>query len=249
LLDYEIELGFVLLEDVDLHNLPSRETLLAQSAFFVANDISDREPIIREKAFVGPGTGFVEAKGQPGFLPAGPWLVRGSELFAALGVCGAEGLGIALEVDSGEGFRTRQDASTARMILDPPALLHRIAEQVEREGLRTEMPLRWKGRTRHYPFAVDPDAPRIPAGSVVLMGTPEGVALQAPEPLPLLGRGLLRLRGPFTQFLLEEQARAATGESGYLEPGDRVRARIDGLGTQIIRVTAGGRVPDPCHGE
>ena len=42
-----------------------------KSAFFVANDVTDREAIIRHAAISGPGDGFVEAKGQPGFLPAG----------------------------------------------------------------------------------------------------------------------------------------------------------------------------------
>ena len=93
------------------------------------------------------------------------------------------------------------------------------------------MPVVRNGETRHYPLAVDPAAPRLPAGSLVLTGTPAGVALATPEPLGLVARGALRLRGPFEQFRQDELARAAAREpGGYLAPGDRVRARIAGLG-------------------
>jgi 2-keto-4-pentenoate hydratase/2-oxohepta-3-ene-1,7-dioic acid hydratase in catechol pathway len=251
LLDYEVELAFVLLDDVDLRALPTREALLARSAFFLADDVTDREPIIRNATLTGPGTGFVEAKGQPGFLPAGPWLVRGTELFAALDACGAEGLGLRLEVDEGDGFRTRQDATTAAMILDPLALLARLADEVEQHGVQSPMTVRRAGGVRTYPLAVEgPDgALRLPAGSVVLTGTPEGVALQAPAPLGVTLRGLLRLRSPFEQFRQEELARARSGApGGYLTPGDRVRARIDGLGAQLHTVAEPGTPParEPC---
>jgi 2-keto-4-pentenoate hydratase/2-oxohepta-3-ene-1,7-dioic acid hydratase in catechol pathway len=252
LLDYEVELGFVLLADVDLRALPSQQDLLAQSAFFVANEVTDREPIIVHKAFSGPGTGFVDGKGQPGFLPAGPWLVRGSELFGALEACGEAGLGLRLEVDEGDGFRTRQDATTAAMILDAHALLARIADEVEREGVRSPMPLRRPDGDRYYPLAVQSSdgALRLTAGSVVLTGTPEGVGLGTPDPLGLIARGLLHLRGPFEQFRQEQLARAAAGEpGGYLAPGHRVRASIDGLGAQTVHVAApgAGPGPDPCE--
>jgi 2-keto-4-pentenoate hydratase/2-oxohepta-3-ene-1,7-dioic acid hydratase in catechol pathway len=252
LLDYEVELGFVLLEDVDLGALPSRPELLARSAFFVANDVTDREPILVHKALSGPGTGFVDAKGQPGFLPLGPWLVRGTELFAAQRACGADGLGLRLEVDEGQGFGVRQDATTAAMILEPPAFLARIGEEVARDGPRTPMPLRRVDPWRYYPMAVAGERGRLglPAGSLVLTGTPEGVALQAPSPLGVIARGLVRFRGPFEQARQEELARAAAGGAGgYLEPGDRVRARIDGLGAQVFEIARPGSppAPDPCE--
>jgi 2-keto-4-pentenoate hydratase/2-oxohepta-3-ene-1,7-dioic acid hydratase in catechol pathway len=249
LLDYEVELGVVLLADIALDAVPSQKALLDQSAFFVANDLTDREPIIRNATISGPGTGFVEAKGKPGFLPAGPWLVRGRELFAAVAACGGHGLPIRLEVDAGEGFEVRQDANTELMLIDPVGLLTRVAEQVRASGLRSEMPMVRSGETRHYPLAVDERTPRLPAGSVVLTGTPAGVALATPQRLGLLTRGALHLRSPFEQFRQDELARAAAREpGGYLAPGDRVRARIPGLGTQLIRIVEPGADPgDPCR--
>jgi 2-keto-4-pentenoate hydratase/2-oxohepta-3-ene-1,7-dioic acid hydratase in catechol pathway len=249
LLDYEVELGFVLLTDIDLRRLPSRDELLSTTAFFVANEVSDREPIIRQASLTGQSTGFVEGKGQPGFLPVGPWMVRGRELFAALAACGADGLGLRLSVDEGDGFGPRQDARTDRMILDPLELLARLAQEVGEVGIVSPMSVLRDGRPRQYPLAIDAAGPRLPAGSLILTGTPEGVALQAPSPLAVTARGLLRLRGPFEQFRREELARAASGEpGGYLAPGDRVRASIDGLGTQIVRIAAPGSSlhGDPC---
>jgi 2-keto-4-pentenoate hydratase/2-oxohepta-3-ene-1,7-dioic acid hydratase in catechol pathway len=242
LLDYEVELAFVLLEAVDPFDPPSREALLATSAFFLTNDVSDREAIVRNAAFTGPGTGFVEGKGQPGFLPAGPWMVRGTELFAAVEACGADGLGLRLWVD--HEAAPRQDASTARMILQPPELIAHLGTWIREHGRRTPMPFERDGEERFYPLAVGEEA-RLTAGSIVQTGTPEGVALKAPGPLGVTLRGALHLRSPFEQFLAEERARVAKGGTRYLAPGDVVRARIDGLGTQVFEIGPSGTRPAP----
>lgn len=251
LLDYEVELAFVLLADVDLFAPPSRDALLAESAFFLSNDVSDREAIVRNASLSGVGTGFVEGKGQPGFMPAGPWMVRGTELFAAVRACGAEGLGLRLRVD--DEAEPRQDASTVKMILQPEELVARIGTWITEHGLRTPMPFVRGGRERFYPLAVPgtpEEAPRLTAGSIVQTGTPEGVALNAPSPLGVTLRGALRLRSPFQQFLVEEKARVAAGGTAYLAPGSVVHARIDGLGAQVFEIgEAGGRgTPHPCDG-
>jgi hypothetical protein len=73
--------------------------------------------------------------------------------------------------------------------------------------------------------------------------------MHAPSPLGIAVRGMLHLRGPLAQFRHEELARAASGgPGGYLEAGDRVRARIAGLGAQIVRIAESGaaQAPDPC---
>ena len=244
LLDYEVELAFVLLEEIDLSAPPEKEEFLSQVAFFVSNDISNREAIL-----TNPGGGYVEAKGQPSFFPAGPWMVRGTELYAALTQCGVEGLGIRLAVDEGSGFRARQNSMTSLMIASPEEILARLGAWVQERGRRTTMPVTFGGETRYYPYALDDAAPRLPAGSIFLMGTPDGVALQRPGKLGLISRALIRLRGPYEQFRLEELKQAASGEpGGYLEPGDRVRASIDALGTQLFSIQeAGSAQPaDPC---
>ena len=113
------------------------------------------------------------------------------------------------------------------------------------------MPITRGGETRHYPLAVGDATPRLPAGSIVLTGTPAGVALGTPNGLGLTLRGALHLRGPFEQVRQDELARAALHEpGGYLAPGDRVRARIAGLGTQLVRIAEPGAAPsDPCQSQ
>jgi len=244
LLDYEVELAFVLLEDIHPLTPPGREELWAKSAFFLSNDLSDREAIVRNASLSGPGTGFSEGKGQPGFMPAGPWMIRGSELMEAVRACGADGLGLQLWVD--DEALPRQDATTERMILQPAALIARIGTWIEEHGPRSTMTFsRPAGPVRTYPLAVPEDTPRLPAGSIVQTGTPEGVAMNAPSPLGVTLRGMLRLRGPFSQFLVEEKARVAAGDTRYLAPGSVVTARIDGLGTQRFPIGAAGARPAP----
>ncbi len=249
LLDYEVELAFVLLESFDPTAPPDRATFLEQTAFFLSNDISDREAIVRNAALSGPGTGFAEAKGQPGFFPAGPWMIRGSELFAAVEHCGGAGLGLTLWVD--EEPEPRQDATTERMILQPWELVGRVGSWIDEHGRRTDMPFRRPGdeAPRFYAFAVPEETPRLPAGSIIQTGTPEGVALNGPSPLGVTLRGALHLRGPFAQFLVEEKQRVADGGTKYLGPGSVVRARIDGLGEQRFEIGEAGRRarPHPCE--
>ena len=74
-----------------------------------------------------------------------------------------------------------------------------------------------------------------------------GTRSRSPSPLLLAPALLLAVGGEPAQG--EELARAAAdAPGGYLAPGDRVRARIDGLGTQIIRIAEPGTplAPDPC---
>ncbi len=251
LLDWEVELGLVLLEDVPLDALPDTPALRERGAYFVTNDVSDREAIIREASVSGLGTGFVKAKGQPGFLPMGPWMVRGRELFAALERCGGKGLGLRLDVDEGGGPDRRQEATTELMILEPAVLLARIAAQVAEGGPRTPMARRLNGGERYDLLAL-PSADgghHLPAGTILLTGTPEGVALRAPSIFPLVLRSLVNLRGPLEQARVEEVARATRGEpGGYLQAGDLVHGAIDGLGTQRFRILPAGspQPADPC---
>lgn len=247
LLDYEVELAFVLLEDIDPFNPPSREALWASSAFFLSNDVSDREPIVRLASLSGPGTGFSEGKGQPGFFPAGPWMIRGTELAEALEACGSDGLGLKLWVD--DEAQPRQDSSTALMILPPAELVARIGSWIAESGRRSSMSFsRPGGEERFYPLAVPEAHPVLPAGSIVQTGTPDGVAMAAPSPLGVTLRGLIHLRSPFEQFLVEEKQRFAAGGTRYLAPGSVVRAQIDGLGAQrfLIGQPSDRAAAHPC---
>jgi len=250
LLDYEVELAYVLLEEIVLDDPLTRDEFLDRTAFFLSNDISDREAIVRNASLSGTSTGFPEAKGQPGFFPAGPWMVRGSELFAALEACGADGLGLRLAVTSQGRTEMRQSASTSLMIIDPWDLIDYLRSWVDEHGRRSSMPFVRDAESRFYPLAVDEQRPMLSAGSIVQTGTPEGVAMNAPDgALGLAMRGLLRLRSPFQQFIHEERARFEAGDTGYLAPGDEILAEIDGLGAQNFMIGEAGSAlgVDPCQ--
>ena len=137
------------------------------------------------------------------------------------------------------------------MLLQPHELVARIGTWIEEHGSRSAMTFSRPGESvRNYPLAVPEDAPRLPAGSIIQTGTPEGVALNAPDPLGVTLRGMIRLRTPFSQFLVEEKARVAEGGTRYLAPGSVVTARIDGLGAQRFPIGAAGGHPKPhaCDG-
>ena len=137
------------------------------------------------------------------------------------------------------------------MLTSSEALFPYLAEWVATRGIRTQMSIPRQGEDRYYPYAIDRNGPMLPAGSAFLMGTPHGVAMQAPSALPLMLRGLVRFRRPTEQFRREELSRIAAGKpGGYLVPGDRVRASIDGLGRQIFEIREpGSPLPaDPCAG-
>jgi 2-keto-4-pentenoate hydratase/2-oxohepta-3-ene-1,7-dioic acid hydratase in catechol pathway len=74
----------------------------------------------------------------------------------------------------------------------------------------------------------------LPAGSIVLTGTPDGVALKPPttiaQKVSLVLRGLLRGRKPSAQFVAEQTRDRAS--LGYLKPGDRFDQWIQHLGRQ-----------------
>lgn len=249
LLDYEVEIGFVVLEDIDLGALPARDELDARLAYFHANDISNREPII-----LGTRASFTEAKSLRGSYPAGPWLVHGADLRPFPATC-SRPLGMQLEVDERDGFRSlRQHSNTNFMLNDPHALLTKISararEQLEAVGAPVVDAV-FRESDWQFPIAkrVGDDQLILPAGSIVVTGTPEGVALQAPSAIPLSLRGIAHLRDPFSQFLVEQ--RENLDAEGYLKDGDVVESRVDQLGTQRWQIRkqpgpAAAGVPAPA---
>jgi len=87
---------------------------------------------------------------------------------------------------------------------------------------------------RPWPISVARGGHRlIPAGSLLLTGTPGGTAIRAPgfaDRLSLLLRGLRYLRWPSEDYSRHlHQHREAFG---FLSPGDRVSGWITGLGRQ-----------------
>ncbi len=224
LVDYEVELGFVLLEDTDLSRLPASEAELQQKvAFAIVNDVSDRVPIIAD-----PDRGYTAGKSEPGWLPVGPWLVHGRHL--PVGARGWPDLELGLSVVDSRGEAVRQRASSADLLRGPLQILREIAElrddaMVDRAGTRRPTYVeRGSGRS-------------LPAGSLVITGTPRGTAIEAPTGADFVA---LAVRAGFRPAA----ARAAWARHcelhrramGFLSPGDVVAAEIQDLGRQRFRV-------------
>ena len=166
-LDYEVELCFVALRP-----LASAADVPGRFGVLLCNDFTDRWTLV--KGMLRPaemGTrGFADAKGRPGFLPVGAFLVVPDDLDAFLG-------GVTLELWVNGALRQRSPARA--MIWDLPTL-------VERSFAWRERPYHHAGRVR----SILPSEAGIPARSLVLSGTPGGVIFQPTN----LWRGSLYLK-------------------------------------------------------
>jgi 2-keto-4-pentenoate hydratase/2-oxohepta-3-ene-1,7-dioic acid hydratase in catechol pathway len=166
-LDYEVELCFVALR-------PLAGPQLEPGGFGVllCNDFTERWILV--KGMLGPGAmgtrGFADAKGRPGFLPVGPFLVVPDDLERWLA-------GVTLELWVNGGLRQRAPASD--MIWDVPELLARAF---------AAGPLPYRYARATVPLL--PDGRSLPARAMLLSGTPDGVIFR----LSNLWRGSLYLQ-------------------------------------------------------
>jgi 2-keto-4-pentenoate hydratase/2-oxohepta-3-ene-1,7-dioic acid hydratase in catechol pathway len=223
LVDHEAELACVLLQDVDLTDVPPLAELESRLAYFAVNDLTDRAPIILDE-----NDGYTAAKADPGFLPIGPWMIHGAELPVF-----SEDLALTITcavTKPGQSPAKRQEDKTTNILRDPEQFLRLLGEQlaadpemagVDRQGERHPFALRIGERWV------------LPFGSLLLTGTPGGTCIRAPSTLRRLG---LLLRGGFSmprarRHFLRAQIRDR-GKIGYLLPGDSVETRVEGLGTQ-----------------
>lgn len=235
LLDHEVEIAFVALKAIPLRPaVPPLEQLGAMIAFFAVDDLTDREPIIQDKV-----RGFTRGKGREGYLPAGPWLVPGKHLMPTTLLGGTEpvDLELALRPAGSTAGETLQYASSKEMMLG----LHEILTKLEARD-PTSGPACGPDKVCSMPdtqgvqrFMVRGDV--LPAGSIVLTGTPGGTRFKLPGKLEGLA---LLVRGGFSreraeQMFLADQLRDRLA-IGYLQPGDEVNQAVTGLGRQTWSV-------------
>lgn len=227
LLDYELELGCVAFRDIDLDRL-DRVDVAADFGYLVVNDVSAREPILRDRR-----TGYARAKGRPTYLPAGPWLVPGTHFTRDAPGLRRMVLTVTDANRKGGGHdphTLRQDARLEDLSLGVEELLGLLSRR-----RRLTMP---DDDGRPWPVTVEREGRRIlPAGSLLLTGTPGGTAIRSPhaaDQLALVLRCLRYGRWPSEDYRRHlEQHRHAFG---FLSPGDRVSGWITGLGRQDWQV-------------
>jgi 2-keto-4-pentenoate hydratase/2-oxohepta-3-ene-1,7-dioic acid hydratase in catechol pathway len=233
LLDYEVEVGLVLLEDLNLLQLPSSyDAFIDKVAFFVANDVSNRVPIILDDE-----TGYTRGKSHPTYLPIGPWMVHGSQLRPRTMNEGDHSLQIGLEVyeaAASPGYaQSRQLSGTDAMLHGPWGIVRYISETLAQGKIICMRDAYGNPRYLHNADGI------IPAGSLILTGTPGGTAIRKPG---LIYKAELFLRGGFSldaaRQVFVEDAEQGIDATAYLQDGDRVESWVEHLGRQRWSVVA-----------
>ncbi len=210
LLDYEIELGFVLLEDLPPNTIPKHMGLV------LASDYTDRASLMRHVNLldVNSGDGFTTGKSQPGFMPIGNLFVIPKDYLKFYP---------SLKLELWCNGEKRQEAHPNEMNWD----IRRIfAETFAREARVWA----WRDSTASLPFKNG----RIPERTIFLSGTPGGVIYRKPTPRQLfLGFSELffSLNWSQLQTIVEPYVREEYQAERYLRQGDLVQMRADRLGT------------------
>jgi 2-keto-4-pentenoate hydratase/2-oxohepta-3-ene-1,7-dioic acid hydratase in catechol pathway len=218
LLDYEIELGFVLLDDLPRGQLPKYMGLVLSS------DYSDRAGLLRHANLrnVSSGDGFTQGKSEPGFMPTGNLLVIPKDYLSFY-----KTLTLALWYNGDK----RQVAHPAEMIWD---IQRMINEAFAREG-RYWL---WNGQ----PVSLPVNDGRIPARTMFLSGTPAGVIYRSPTARHMfIGVSEVAFGWKWAQWqraLVEPFLREEYRSGRYMKPGDLVEMKADRLGTMTNRIVA-----------
>jgi 2,4-didehydro-3-deoxy-L-rhamnonate hydrolase len=220
LLDHEIELGFVALAPLRAGPPPRHVGLV------LASDYTDRARLMRriDLGHIASGRGFTEAKSAPDFMPVGPLLVIPSQPEAFY-----RSLRLRLWVNG----RLRQVAEPRLLAWDWPRILQ---ETFERQALR------WTVDGRDVALPVNRG--EVPAGTVFLSGTPDGVIFREPSARQIflgVSELVFTLRWGDTQAVVEPLIRESARRREYLQPGDTVVMHADRLG--VIRNTIVATAP------
>jgi 2-keto-4-pentenoate hydratase/2-oxohepta-3-ene-1,7-dioic acid hydratase in catechol pathway len=210
LLDYEIELGFVLLEDLPLDTLPKHMGLV------LASDYTDRASLIRHVNLlnINSGDGFTTGKSEPGFMPLGNLFVIPKDYLTFYP---------SLKLELWWNGEKKQLALPKEMNWD---IRRMIAETFAREGRVWA----WGNTTASLPF----NNGRIAERTIFLSGTPGGVIYRKPTPRQFFmgfSEMFFTFQWTHLQSIAEPYLREEYQTQRYLKPGDLVQMRADRLGT------------------
>ena len=129
--------------------------------------------------------------------------------------------------------QSRQLAVTDAMLRGPWSIVRHMSQMLARENIICMRDAYGNPRYLHDADGV------IPAGSLILTGTPGGTAIREPG---LWYKAELFLRGGFSldaaRQIFVEDAEHDIGTTAYLEGGDRVESWIEHLGRQRWSVVA-----------
>ena len=209
LLDYEIELGFVALDDI------ARGTRPATMGLVLAGDYTDRATLLRRVNFLNPasGDGFTAAKSKPGFMPIGSFLVIPADVRSYY-----RALKLELYVNG-----------VKRQLAEPRLMTWDLDTMLDRSFARATRTWRVDGATVSLP--IGPGG--IPARTILLSGTSDGVIFRRPSARQILigvAEYVFGARWGTPLHFVEPAIAEARRGRWYLQPGDTVLMRGDGLG-------------------
>ncbi|MFT2706145.1 fumarylacetoacetate hydrolase family protein [Clavibacter zhangzhiyongii] len=224
LLDYEVELGLVPLADITAETgIPEHMGLI------LSNDWTDRELLASqiEPDDLTGGVGFTNAKSQPGFLSTGDLFVIPADW---------QSYYQDLQLDLFVNGDLRQRALPKNMVWDANTMI----EKTLASGDHT-----WDSDGQATPLT--PDAGVIAQGTILQSGTPEGVVYRAPDTRQRI-LGFMEYAASFgtnadsiVDSALQVYVRDAHDAGVYLQPGDEIVTRADGLGQIHTNIIAGER--------
>lgn len=210
LIDYEVELCFVALEDMDLDRVPERAGLL------LCNDVTDRAKLLRnvDPGNVVSGKGFTTGKSAPGFMPVGTLFVipRDLRAFAAR-----------IELRLYRNGELKQSARQSEAIWDFDELLR----QTKLRKSQT-----WEYQGKKVGLAIREN--RIPARTAILAGTPSGTIFRGLHKRAIL-RGVADWvcggwKMPLPHWIVERQISYDRKSRSYLQPGEKISIQVDYMG-------------------
>lgn len=211
LLDYEVELGWVLLNPLAEGERPNFVGLV------LCNDYTDRETLLRRvnTSDVASGDGFTTAKSFPGFLPIG-------NLFVIPRDYGAFEEGVQLRLYVNGWLRQREMLSRAVWGLE---------ELIDQTWARKDRTWDHRGE-RVSLFAGDSEV--IHERVLLMSGTPPGVVFNELE-LEHKASGFFDWLAfgwgdSIPDHAIDNYIRDARAAGIYLHPGDEVVIHVDGLG-------------------
>jgi 2-keto-4-pentenoate hydratase/2-oxohepta-3-ene-1,7-dioic acid hydratase in catechol pathway len=218
LLDYELELGFVLLQDLSREHEPDHVGLV------LASDYTDRAELARRVRLtdVSSGDGFTQGKSPAGFMPVGNLLVIPKDY---------QNFYRQLDLRLWHNGSLRQAARPVEMSWNINRILQ---ETFARAGRRWQ----WQDQLVALPVVND----RIPARTMILSGTPDGVIYRKPSPRQLfvgLSEMVFTLQWTNLHAVIEPFLREEYRSGRYLAAGDVVQMRADRLGMISNTIVAG----------
>jgi 2,4-didehydro-3-deoxy-L-rhamnonate hydrolase len=224
LLDYEVELGIVALDDITAETgVPKHLGLV------LSNDWTDRELLVSqiEPDNLTGGAGFTNAKSQPGFLSTGDLFVIPADW---------ETYYQDLRLDLFVNGDLRQRAHPDNLVWDVRTMIDKTIAA----GDRT-----WDSDGTPTTLTAEPGV--IPQGTILQTGTPEGVVYRAPDTRQRF-LGFMEYAGSLgtnadsiVDSALKVYVRDAKEAGVYLQPGDQIVTRAEGLGQIFTSIVDGQR--------